>query len=124
MPRADLLRRLACCLSLGSLLVIAPAHAIDWDELSPRQQETLAELAPRWDDLPLERRARLVERADRWHAMPADKREAIHSRWQEIKQLPPEARQTLRLHWESMTPEQQREAVRDWKVKKQGRGQP
>ncbi|MDP1541068.1 MAG: DUF3106 domain-containing protein [Moraxellaceae bacterium] len=105
----------ALMLTLG---FAAPAHAIEWHELSDEQRIMLGDFASRWNDMPVERRERMLDRAERWQAMPQSQREAVRERWNEIKQFPPEVRQALRERWEAMSPEEQREAVRGWKVRK------
>lgn len=103
---------------LVTLGLTAPAFAIEWHELSDEQKTMMGEFASRWDDMPAERRERMLERAERWQAMPESQRDAVRERWNEIKQFPPEVRQALRQRWEAMSPEEQREAVRSWKVRK------
>jgi len=105
----------ALVLALG---FATPVLAIEWHELSDEQKILMGEFASRWDDMPVERRERMLERAERWQAMPQSQRDAVRERWNEIKQFPPEVRQVLRERWESMSPEEQREAVRSWKVRK------
>ncbi len=111
--------RLATALGLTLMLSLSSvSHAIEWHELSNEQKVMLSDFATRWDDMPVERRERMLERAERWQSMPAEQREAVRERWNEIKQFPPEVRQVLRERWESMSPEEQREAARSWKVRK------
>ncbi|MDO9621364.1 MAG: DUF3106 domain-containing protein [Moraxellaceae bacterium] len=105
----------ALLLTLG---LATPALAIEWHELSDEQKIMMGEFASRWDDMPVERRERMLDRAERWQAMPQSQRDAVRERWNEIKQFPPEVRQVLRERWEAMSPEEQREAVRSWKVRK------
>lgn len=103
---------------LMTMAFTTPVLAIEWQALSDEQKVMMAEFASRWDDMPIERRERMLDRAERWQAMPQSQRDALRERWNEIKQLPPEVRQALRERWEAMSPEEQREAVRSWKVRK------
>lgn len=108
-------KALALLMTLG---LATPAFAIEWHELSDEQKIMMGEFATRWDDMPVERRERMLERAERWQAMSQSQQAALRERWDEIKQFPPEVRQVLRQRWEAMSPEEQREAVRSWKVRK------
>lgn len=122
--------------SLALLLMLmqfnqqAYADGVDWESLSPQQQEALApmrddwrELPPnrqerlrrgaeRWNNLPLEQRNRLQERMHRYDDMRPEEKDRIRERMREFRQLPPEERSQLRERWRNMPPEQ-RERIRD-----------
>jgi hypothetical protein len=114
------LHRLFALASLICLISVSGfTYAKTWEQLTDEQQVILSDFSKRWDDMPLKKRERLLKHADDWQTMSPEKQEALKQRWNELKQFPPNVRQALRERWDSMTPEEQREAVRNWKVKPQ-----
>ena len=80
--------RLMCVLSLmlsALLLATAPSAraaqtggaGVSWQELSPEQQQLLANFESRWADLPLARQQSLAKGSQRWLTMPPEQRQLI-----------------------------------------------
>jgi hypothetical protein len=117
-------------LSISLLLILlqfqslARADGVNWESLSPQQQETLAPMKDDWRELPPNRQERLRQGAERWNSLPPEQRNRlqdrmhrydnmsreekarIKERMREFKQLPPSEREALRDRWKNMPPDQ------------------
>ena len=108
-------------------LLLPPAHAPSWSQLTPGQRVDLAMLEGRWDRMPPERRAQILLRWQRWQRLPPEQREALREgrrnfremspdqrermreSWRAMKSLPPGERERLRSIWRDLSPQQRRE---------------
>lgn len=109
---------------------LAHADGVDWESLSPQQQETLAPMRENWRELPPNRQERLRQGAERWNSLPPEQRNRlqdrmhrydnlspdekgrIKERMREYRQLSPEERNELRERWRDVPPEQ-KERIRE-----------
>lgn len=108
----------------------AHADGVDWESLSPQQQEALAPMRDDWRELPPNRQERLRRGAERWNSLPPEQRnrlqdkmhryeemspddkDRIRERMREYRKLPPEERNELRERWRNVPPEQ-KERIRE-----------
>ncbi len=93
------------------ILSVSAAHALEWTELSAREQELLLPFAEDWDKLPADSQERLRAGALLWASMPAEERKLARQRFHEWQQLAPEQRDRIRERYQrfrALPPAQQR----------------
>jgi flagellar motility protein MotE (MotC chaperone) len=107
---------------LSTGLVFA-AEAIDWNALSPEQQEVLKPLRGKWGELSPERQASVQRGAERWSKLTPDERAQMQKRFERWQGLPETERQRIRERYEqfrTLTPDQQERLRRrhEWFTRK------
>jgi len=94
------------------------AKTLTWEQLTPQQQQVLAELAPEWGKMSAKQHQDLVRVANkypkmkpkeqervrrriaRWASLTPEQRKAARERYKNIKKQPPEKQKEVKKKWE------------------------
>lgn len=91
-------RRIACGLAVLALAALPapPAHAENWQNLSPAERRVLAPYRRNWDRYPLEQQERLRDGARRYLELSPRERAGVREQRRRYRALPPEQQRSLR----------------------------
>ena len=69
---------------------------VQWQQLTPEQQQVLGQFRGRWNDLPPDQQQALLRGARRWESMTPEQRAQTSERAEQWQNLSPEQRQQVR----------------------------
>lgn len=97
----------------------APVTAPTWTQLTPPQQQVLAELQSQWEQQPAKLRNNLVKVADKYPKMKPEEQERVRRRITHWASLTPEQRQAARKRYKQIKKqpvEKQKEVKQQWET--------